>query len=159
MSKRHSPRGKIKATEDASECPPPSADVRKAGRERAILALVRHNTLAAAATECGVNERTLRRWLVDESFKAQVDEARQGTLKSGLDLLAAYQDKAIARIFALSEQTEYPSTALSASKDILDRVMGQSTAKVEMNVSVELAVVVSRLASARQRLAAKRETA
>src|SRR4249920_3765509 len=35
-------------------------------RERAILALLSENAIGAAAQRCGVNERTLRRWMADD---------------------------------------------------------------------------------------------
>lgn len=70
-----------------------------------------------------------------------------------LDRLLQFQPKAIKRLFELVEQREYPSTALAAVKDVLDRTEGRATEKVEMNVSGELTMVPARLAAARKRLA------
>lgn len=78
--------------------------------------------------------------------------APQVKLKA-LERLQAYQDKAIDRLFQLAEQTQFPSTALAAVKDVLDRTEGRATEKVEMNVSGELTMVPARLAAARKRLA------
>lgn len=157
MSKRHAPRGKIKAAEDAPDLAETDQIKPKGGRESAILALLSEKTVTAAAARCGVSRSTLKTWLKDDGFKAQLEAARAGAFKTGMDRLVAYQEKAIDRLFSLIEQKEFPSTALSGVKDVLDRTMGKPIEKVEMNVSGELAVVVSRLAAARQRLAAKRE--
>src|SRR5262245_21828672 len=69
--------------------------------------------------------------------------------------LAAYQDKAIDRLFQLVEQTEYPSTAFAAVRDVRDRTMGKATEQVDMRVSGELEAVSVRLIAARKRLAEK----
>ena len=67
--------------------------------------------------------------------------------------LSAYQHKAIDRLFQLVEQTEYPSTAYQAVRDVLDRTIGKPTEQVDMRVSGELSAVEARLLAARQRLA------
>ncbi|MCC6650636.1 MAG: hypothetical protein IT348_05765 [Candidatus Eisenbacteria bacterium] len=69
--------------------------------------------------------------------------------------LMAYQDKAISRLFELAEQTQFPSTALAAVKDVLDRTEGKATERIDMNVTGELSTVPARLAAARKRLAQK----
>jgi hypothetical protein len=66
------------------------------------------------------------------------------------DRLTAYQDKAIDRLFQLAEQTEFPSTALGAVKDVLDRTMGKAQEKVDLNVTAD-AELVARLTAARLR--------
>ncbi len=74
------------------------ADVRSAGhgakseavREQAILALLSERTNAKAAAKCGVNARTLHRWLTkDEAFKSAYAEARQATLQAGMSRVQA----------------------------------------------------------------------
>jgi hypothetical protein len=78
--------------------------------------------------------------------------APQVKLKA-LERLAAYQDRAIDRLFTLVEQTDYPSTAMTAVRDVLDRTMGKPVEKVDMTVSGEVSVVTARLQAARLRLA------
>lgn len=46
--------------------------------------------------------------------------------------LAAYQDKAIDRLFSLVEQTAFPSTAFAAVRDVLDRTMGKPAEQVQV---------------------------
>ena len=56
----------------------------EAVRDRAVLALLSEKTITKAATRCGVNERTLRRWLADDDdFKAAHAEARQTMFQTG----------------------------------------------------------------------------
>lgn len=43
-----------------------------------------------------------------------------------LERLEAYQDRAIDRLFTLVDQVEYPSVAIAAVKDVLDRTMGKA---------------------------------
>jgi hypothetical protein len=78
--------------------------------------------------------------------------APQVQLKAA-ERLAAYQDKAIDRLFTLAEQTDFPSTALGAVKDVLDRTMGKPKESIDMNVTGEIALVPERLQAARKRLA------
>jgi transposase-like protein len=68
-----------------------SADVREKGatakshgaksdavREAAILALLTERSIQLAAERCGVNERTLRRWLTEDmDFRTEYDTARR----------------------------------------------------------------------------------
>jgi hypothetical protein len=71
--------------------------------------------------------------------------------------LAELQNPAITRLGELIQQREFPSTALSAVKDVLDRTLGRPTDKVDLNVTSDMEII-SRLQSARTRLARLRET-
>lgn len=52
----------------------------EAVRDAAILALLTEKWIAPAAERCGVNERTLRRWLADDAeFKAAYETMRRAT--------------------------------------------------------------------------------
>jgi hypothetical protein len=51
-------------------------------RERAILALLSAPTIGQAAAQCGLGERTLRRWLTDDqAFQAEYEAARHATFR------------------------------------------------------------------------------
>lgn len=78
--------------------------------------------------------------------------APQVKLKAA-ERLVAYQDKAVDRLFELAEQTQFPSTAFAAVRDVLDRTMGKAAEKLDVSVTGEIALVPSRLALARKRLA------
>lgn len=51
---------------------------------------------------------------------------------AALERLKAYQDRAIDRLFKLVEQEGFPSTSLSAVKDVLDRTMGRPAETVQV---------------------------
>lgn len=55
--------------------------------------------------------------------------------------LEAYQDKAIDRLFELIEQTSFPSTALTAVRDVLDRTLGKPIEKVQTEHSGEIKII------------------
>jgi hypothetical protein len=54
--------------------------------------------------------------------------------------LEAYQDRAIDRLFQLAEQTAFPSTALTAVRDVLDRTMGKPIETVNGDVAVDVRI-------------------
>jgi hypothetical protein len=85
-------------------------------------------------------------------------------VKFAADLrLLTLQDRAILRLAELMRQTEYPSTALSAARYILDRTMGKPIEKVDVTMKADESEVVARIHESRARLAesgaAKRLTA
>lgn len=55
--------------------------------------------------------------------------------------LAAYQDKALDRLFELVEQTSFPSTAYAAVRDVLDRTMGKPAESVAVQHSGGIKIV------------------
>lgn len=55
--------------------------------------------------------------------------------------LAAYQDRAIDRLFTLVEQTSFPSTAFAAVRDVLDRTMGKPAEQVAVQHSGGIKIV------------------
>ena len=68
----------------------------EAVREQAILALLSERTNAKTAAKCGVNARTLHRWLTkDEAFKSAYAEARQATFQAGMSRVQALTARAI----------------------------------------------------------------
>lgn len=137
MSK-HAPRGRIKAAEtDTHEGDHPS---RLCTAHSSRTGLPCKRAPIAGATVC-------------RTHGGAAPQVRQ----KALERLTAYQDRAIDRLFTLVEQKDFPSTAMSAVKDVLDRTMGRAVEKVEMQVSGEVGIVAARLHAARQRLAAKKE--
>ena len=54
--------------------------------------------------------------------------------------LMAFQDRALHRLFELAEQREYPSTAFSAVKDVLDRTMGKPVDSVNVDLTGAIAL-------------------
>jgi len=115
-----------------------SADVREstgrggksaAVREQAVLALLSEKTLGAAAARCGVNEKTLRRWLKsDEVFKADYADARQATFEAGMGRIQALTARAVDTFKDLLDATEYPSVRLGAARTVAELAIHQHDA-------------------------------
>lgn len=57
-----------------------------------------------------------------------------------LERLQAYQNKAIDRLFQLAEQTQFPSTAMQAVRDVLDRTMGKPTETQKLEHSGDIVI-------------------
>ena len=93
----------------------------EAARERAILALLSERTLGGAARRCGVNERTLRRWMSDdEDFKKQLAEARRAAFAQGMQRVHALTTAAVDTLAALLKSNMPPSVRLGAARTIAE---------------------------------------
>jgi len=127
MNKR---RGRTPTTMSAESCPQKPADVRDlaghgakqaAVRERAIMALLSENTITKAAAKCGVNERTLRRWMTgDEEFKRELDEARHLAFEAGMNRVQTLTNVAIDTLEALMGRQMPPSVRLGAARTVAE---------------------------------------
>src|SRR5712692_5707930 len=115
------------ARESTAERPQAPADSRetagqghgrksKAVREQAILALLSERTMARAAERCGVNERTLRRWLTaDATFKAEYEAARSALYEAGMSRIQALTGRAVDTLEDLLGAKEHPAVRLGAA--------------------------------------------
>jgi hypothetical protein len=56
-------------------------------RERAIVALLKCRTVAQAATEAAIGERTLSRWLAESGFQQEYREAQRRLLEHAINTL------------------------------------------------------------------------
>ena len=131
------PRGSAARRRTASprvgpQRPQAPADVRGGGacghgakseavRGRAILALLSERTYAAAAVRCGVNEKTLRRWVVeDESFKRELAQARSAMFEEGMNRTQALAAQAIDTLATLMGRTAPPAVRLGAARTVVE---------------------------------------
>jgi hypothetical protein len=80
-------------------------------KELAIAALLATPTLAEAAQVCGVSERTLRRWLHDETFAGRYRQERTRMLESTVNLL---RQKSVAAVETLAEVANDKEASASA---------------------------------------------
>jgi len=72
-----------------------TAEIPKDGRrERAISLLLSEKTVEAAARKLGVSKRTVYRWLQDESFRAEYQEAKKNLLRAATARLTGSMGKA-----------------------------------------------------------------
>ncbi|MBU23050.1 MAG: hypothetical protein CL476_08120, partial [Acidobacteria bacterium] len=99
-------------------------------RERAILALLSEKTLGVAAEKCGVNEKTLRRWLAgDEAFKKAYTEARQATFEAGMGRVQALTARAVETLEELLDATQSPNVRLGAARTVAEMGIHQHDAE------------------------------
>ena len=100
-------------------------------REQAILALLSEKTIGAAALQCGVNERTLRRWLTeDEAFRVEYDDARRATFQAGMNRVQAFTAKAVDTLEDLLGADKFPAVRLGAARTITEIGLHQHDAEV-----------------------------
>jgi transposase-like protein len=90
-------------------------------RERAILALLSERTIAKAARRCGVNERTLRRWMADdEEFKRELTEARRVMFQAGMNRVQALTAEAVNTLETLMGRSMPPNVRLGAARTVAE---------------------------------------
>lgn len=90
-------------------------------RERAILALLSETTISRAAAECGIGERTLRRWTTDdERFKRELAQARHAMFQSGLNRVQALTVVAVDTLAALMAPKVPPNVRLGAARTVVE---------------------------------------
>jgi transposase-like protein len=128
--KRGKPITRPQASADARDSPGHGAKS-DAVRERAILALLSEKSIGAAAQRCGVNERTLRRWLTDEpEFATAYDQARQATFTAGMSRVQALVGRAVETLEDLLGATKHPSVRLGAARTVAELALHQHDADV-----------------------------
>lgn len=85
----------------------------------AVLALAQGRTNGQAATDAGVSTRTVLRWLEDEDFRREVDDARTTLLRLAVGRLAAASTQAVDTLVdALT--TEKGQARVQAARTLLD---------------------------------------
>jgi hypothetical protein len=87
-------------------------------KQAAALALAARRTRKAVAKRVGVNERTVRRWLAEQEFRAQVQQARTQLLDRTVGRLSGLTAKAAARLGKLLDCDD-ARVVLGAAKEIL----------------------------------------
>ncbi len=119
----------------------------KQQRNAAILALLEQPTLAKAAAQCGVSERTLIRWTNgDETFKRELADARRAVFAAGISRIQGLTGKAV---------------------DALETCIGSGTEQIKLRAAttaLELATyqnesesIVSKLAGIEAQIEAQRQ--
>ena len=93
-----------------------------ARQERAILALVAFPTLAKAAQQAGVGERTLRRWLATPAFVKRYQQARACLMDRVLaGLQAGCHEGVIVLRGILQKAAATDTSKISAARTLLER--------------------------------------
>lgn len=88
-------------------------------REQAIVALIDHPTIPEAAKHCGVSESTLRRWMAEPSFKADLEDARKTIFDRAIELLRAGTIKAAQTLIEKCDSSN-DSDAIRAARAVVE---------------------------------------
>jgi hypothetical protein len=88
----------------------------------AIPALLAQRTIAAAAHQVGVGERTLLRWLQEDStFQTAYREARRAVVQQAITQVQRATGEAVETLRSVMQDAEAPASAkVSAAKAILE---------------------------------------
>ena len=90
-------------------------------REKAMVALLSHSTVAEAASHSHINERTLRRWMKQEAFNADYRTAKQELVRHALGEIQAASCTAVATLQAVMTDADAPASArVSAARTVLE---------------------------------------
>lgn len=91
-------------------------------QELAIAALLQERSIADAARACGLDERTLRRWLADPAFAAAYRLARRQVVEAAIGRLQQAAGQAV-EVLQASLQAVKPGDRIRAALGILDRAV------------------------------------
>jgi hypothetical protein len=109
--------------------PPGHGAKTAAVREQAILALLSEPTIAQAAARCGIGEKTLRRWLAEDAFKAAYETARRATFQAAISRIPALTVRAVNTLDDLLGKTKPPAVRLGAARTVAEIGMHQYDAE------------------------------
>ncbi len=89
-------------------------------RAVAVAGLAVGLTKGEVARQAGVSDRTLRRWLKQDAFRRQVEDARAELISSTVGRLADATTDAVATLQELLGTGNPPATRLGAARAILE---------------------------------------
>lgn len=96
----------------------------KAKKETAIVALLQSPTVREAAEKVQIAERTLWRWLEDESFRKQYTDARKAAFSRALALLQQGLGEAVIVLRDVMNCPDSNNTSrVSAAKAVIDTAL------------------------------------
>lgn len=89
-------------------------------QDQAIIALLNEPTIAKAATALGVSERTLHRWLEDETFHRAFRKARREAFAQAIAVTQRYAPMAVHTLAKVMTDTSVQASArVSAATNLL----------------------------------------
>lgn len=101
-------------SENVRKCP-----VKKANREKALTALLESATITEAAQKCGLNEKTLRRYLDDAEFQKEFRAARRVVFEQNIVRLQSLHAGAVDTL-ERNLTCENPSVEVRAAQIIIE---------------------------------------
>ncbi len=101
-----------------------SEDVRKSpmkilNREKAVSSLLESATITEAAQKCGLNEKTLRRYLEDAEFQKEFRAARRSIFEQNIARLQSLHAGAVAAL-ERNLNCENPSVEVRAAQIVIE---------------------------------------
>ena len=114
--------------------------------EQAIVALLTCGSILEAATQCRVDESTLRRWLKEERFQRAYREARRQVVQHAMVHLQQATGQAVQTLQEVMQAPDAPASArVSAAKTVLEvAVKGLEVEDLDARVAALEAVLVAR---------------
>lgn len=104
---------------------------------QAISALLTAPTIGEAAKQAGIGERTLLRWLAeDTTFQAHYREARRAVVHQAITQVQQATGKAVTTLIAVMEDRDAPASArVAAARVILEQALrGVETEDLETRI-------------------------
>ena len=90
-------------------------------QEAAIAALLAQPNLTAAASSCGISERTLRRWMTNKVFASRYEKERGKLFIGIVDLLKSECSGAVQVLVAIANDGKSPAASrVSAASRIIE---------------------------------------
>jgi hypothetical protein len=90
-------------------------------QEAAIASLLAQPNLTAAASSCGISERTLRRWLTNKAFASRYEKERGKLFIGIVDLLKSECACAVQVLVAIANDGKSPAASrVSAASRIIE---------------------------------------
>jgi hypothetical protein len=90
-------------------------------QEAAIAALLAQPNLTAAASSCGISERTLRRWMTNKAFTSRYERERGKLFVGIVDLLKSECSSAVQVLVAIASDGKSPAASrVSAASRIIE---------------------------------------
>ena len=88
---------------------------------KAIVSLLSCRTVSEAATQAGVNESTVWRWMREEAFQEALQEAKQRMVAQAIIQLQQATGEAVGTLRGIMADGEAPASArVTAAKAVLD---------------------------------------
>jgi predicted DNA-binding transcriptional regulator AlpA len=102
-----------------------SGEIMAKNTEKALAALLNASSIKDAASISGLSEETLYRYLRDEDFKNEYEQAKRQVVESAISALTASANEAVETL-RRNLNCDNPQAEIRAAQLILDNVFGNS---------------------------------
>jgi hypothetical protein len=93
--------------------------MKTANKEKVLNALLESSSISEAAKKCGLNEKTLRRYLADTEFQTEFRAARRGVFEQNIFKLQSLHNQAVDTL-ERNLNCENPSTEVRAAQIVIE---------------------------------------